>query len=71
MPEYIKRYNYSSLVVVIALVMYNIIKFNYNIIQVVITKIMAFDYNSLIIIINIIGLYLMLQKLSIEIRIKY
>jgi hypothetical protein len=71
MPEYIKRYNYSSLVVVIALVMYNIIKFNYNIIQVVITKIMAFNYNSLIIIINIIGLYLMLQKLSIEIRVKY
>jgi hypothetical protein len=69
MPEI--NYNFNSLYVCLVLIMYNIWKTNYEYINIIINKLYLLNYTSLIIIINVCGLYLILTKISFEINIKY
>jgi len=69
MPEI--NYNFNSLYVCLLLIIYNIWKTNYEYINIIINKLYLLNYTSLIIIINICGLYLILTKISFEINIKY
>ena len=69
MPEI--NYNFNSLYVSLLLIIYNIWKTNYEYINIIINKLYLLNYTSLIIIINVCGLYLILTKISFEINIKY
>jgi len=69
MPEI--NYNFNSLYISLLLIIYNIWKTNYEYINIIINKLYLLNYTSLIIIINICGLYLILTKISFEINIKY
>jgi hypothetical protein len=69
MPEI--NYNFNSLYVCLLLIIYNIWKTNYEYINIIINKLYLLNYISVIIIINICGLYLILTKISFEINIKY
>ena len=69
MPEI--NYNFNSLYVCLLLIIYNIWKTNYEYINIIVNKLYLLNYTSLIIIINICGLYLILTKISFEINIKY
>jgi hypothetical protein len=71
MPEFNHNYNFTSLYVCLLLIIYNIWKTNYEYINIIINKLYLLNYNSLVIIKNIYGLYLILSKLSFEINIKY
>jgi hypothetical protein len=71
MPEVIQNYNFNSLYVCLLLLVYNIWKNNYEYINIFLNKIYLLNYTSLFIVINIIGLYLFLKKLTFEINIKY
>jgi len=68
MPEI--NYNFNSLYVCLLLIIYNIWKTNYEYINIIVNKLYLLNYTSLIIIINICGLYLILTKISFEINIK-
>ena len=68
MPEI--NYNFNSLYVCLLLIIYNIWKTNYEYINIIVNKLYLLNYTSLIIIINIFGLYLILKKISFEINIK-
>jgi hypothetical protein len=70
MADFIKNYNFTSLYICLLLLLYNIWNSNYEIINIFLSKIYLFNYTSLIIIINVIGLYLFLIKFSFEINIK-
>ena len=71
MPEI--NYNFTSLYVCLLLVIYNIWKTNYDYINIniIMNKLYLLNYASIIIIINILGLLLILRKLSFEVNIKY
>ena len=71
MPEFIQNYNFNSLYICLLLFIYNIWKSNYEYINIILTKLYLLNYASLIIIINIIGLYLFLKNLSFEVNIKW
>jgi len=71
MPEVNQNYNFNSLYVCLLLLVYNIWKNNYEYINIFLNKIYLLNYTSLFIVINIIGLYLFLKKLTFEINIKY
>ena len=71
MPEFNQNFNFNSLYVCLLLLLYNIIRDNYNYIIIIYNKICLFNYYSLLIFINIFGLYLILNKLSFEINIKW
>lgn len=51
--------------------MYNIWKSNYDLINIILSKLYLFNYTSFMIVINIIGLYLFLKNLSFEVNIKW
>jgi len=70
MPDFIKNYNINSLYICLILFLYNIWKSNYEYINILFNKIYLLNYTSFIIVINIIGIYLFLKNLSIEINIK-
>ena len=70
MSEFIQNYNFNSLYVCLLLIIYNIWKTNYEYINIIVNKLYLLNYTSLIIIINICGLYLILTKISFEINIK-
>ena len=70
MPDFIKHYNINSLYICLILFLYNIWKSNYEYINILFNKIYLLNYTSFIIVINIIGIYLFLKNLSIEINIK-
>ena len=69
MPEI--NYNFNSLYVCLLIIIYNIWETNYDYINIIVNKLYLLNYTSLIIIINICGLYLILTKISFEINIKY
>ena len=69
MPEFVQ--NYNSLYICLLLFMYNVYKSNYEYINIIFNKLYLFNYISFIIIINIIGLYLLLKKISFEVTIKW
>lgn len=71
MPEYIQKYNFNMLYICILLIIYNIWKSNYEYINIILSKLYLINYMSLMIVINIIGLYLFLKKLSFEVNIKW
>lgn len=62
--------NFNCLYISLSLLLlYNIC--NYDNITIVLTKIYSFNYMSLLIIINIIGLYIFLKNLTLEVNIKW
>ena len=71
MPEI--NYNFNSLYVCLLLIIYNIWKTNYDYINIniIMNKLYLLNYTLIIIIINILGLFLILRKLSFEVNIKY
>ena len=71
MPEFIQNYNFNILYICLLLIMYNIWKSNYEYINIILNKLYLLNYTSLMIVINIIGLYLFLKNLSFEVKIKW
>ena len=71
MPELIQRYNFNSLYICALLLIYNVCKSNYYYINIIFSKIYLLDYNSVIIIINLLAVYLLLKNISFEINIKW
>jgi hypothetical protein len=69
MPEI--NYNFNSLYVCLLIIIYNIWETNYDYINIIINKLYLLNYTSLIIIINIYGLYLILTKISFEVNMKF
>lgn len=72
MPEFNQEYKFNSLYICILLVIciYNTWYSNYRLISLFLDKIYL-NYSTIIIIINIIGLYFILKKLTFEIKIKW
>jgi len=70
MPDFVQNYNINSLYICLLLLFYNIWKSNYEYINIIFSKIYLLNYTSFIIIINIIGLYLFLRNLSLEVNLK-
>ena len=71
MPDFIQNYNINGLYVCLLLFVYNIWKSNYEYINIILHKIYLLNYTSLIIVINIVGLYLFLKNLSLEVNINF
>ena len=71
MPEFIQNYNFNSLYICLLLLMYNIWKSNYEYINIILSNLYLLNYKSFMILINILGLYLFLKKLSFEVNIKW
>ena len=69
MPDLVKHYNINSLYICLLLLVYNIWKTNYEYIKIILHKLFLLDYTSIIILINIIGLYLFLKNVSLEVNI--
>ena len=69
MPEFIQNYNFNILYICLLLIMYNIWKSNYEYINIILNKLYLLNYTSLMIVINIIGLYLFLKNLSFKVNI--
>lgn len=70
MPEFNQKYNTNGVYLCVLLFVYNIWKSNYEYINIISQKIYLLNYTSVIIIINIIGLYLFLKNVSFEVNIK-
>lgn len=72
MPEFYQNYNFNSLYISLLLLVYNIVMYNYEYINIIFRNLYLLDYTSLIIIIiNIIGIYLFLNNLSFDLSIKF
>jgi hypothetical protein len=71
MPDFFQQYQFNSLSVCVLLLIYNIWKSNYEYFYLLWNKLILLDYTSLIIIINIIGIYLFLKNLTFEINIHF
>ena len=71
MTELRQTYNFNSLYVCLLLIIYNIWKTNYEYINIIVNKLYLLNYTSLIIIINIYGLYWILTKISFEVNMKF
>ena len=69
MPEI--NYNFNSLYICLLIIIYNIWETNYEYINIIVNKLYLLNYTSLIIIINIYGLYLILTKISFEVNMKF
>ncbi len=65
-----KNYNINSLYICLLIFIYNVYKYNYSFINDIFNKICLLNYTSLFIIINLIGLYLLLTKISFEVNVK-
>ena len=70
MPEFIQNYNFNSLYVCLLLILCNILRDNYSYILIIYNKFYLFNYYSLLIFINILGLYFILTKLTFEFNIR-
>jgi len=70
MPDYDKKYNFSALYICGLIFVYNVwSQYGYEYIHVMLRQIYILNYTSLIIIINIIGLYLLLKNIAFEVNI--
>ena len=69
MPEFNQNLNINSLYICLLLLFYNIYKSNYDYINIILNKIYLLNYTSFIIVLNIVGLYLFLKKVSFEVNI--
>jgi hypothetical protein len=70
MPEVNKTYNFDTMYIFGIILLYTIFTSNYEYIKLFISKIILFNYSSLLIFINIIGIYLFLKNISFEINLK-
>ena len=68
MPEVNKTYNFDTMYIFGIILLYTIFTSNYEYIKLFIRKIILFNYSSLLIFINIIGIYLFLKNISFEIN---
>jgi hypothetical protein len=71
MPDFIQNYNINSLYICLILLGYNIWKYNFEYINIILHKLYLLNYTSFIIIINLIAIYLFLKNLSLEVNIKF
>jgi hypothetical protein len=71
MPEVIQKYNFNILYMTLLVIIYNIWKSNYEYVNIILSKLYLLNYESLMILINIIGLYLFLKNVSFEVNIKW
>jgi hypothetical protein len=71
MPNFIQNYNINSFYICIILLLYNTYKSNFEYINIILYKLYLLNYTSIIIIINIIGLYLFLKNLTFEVNINF
>ena len=71
MPELIQNYNFNILYISLLIIIYNIWKSNYEYVNIILSKLYLLNYASLMILINIIGLYLFLKNVSFEVNIKW
>ena len=71
MPEVIQNYNFNILYMTLLVIIYNIWKSNYEYVNIILSKLYLLNYASLMIVINIIGLYLFLKNVSFEVNIKW
>ena len=71
MPEFIQTYNINSVYICLLLLVYNIWKSNYECINLIANKLYLFNYTSFIIAINLIGVYLFLKNVSLELSVKW
>jgi hypothetical protein len=70
MPVFNQTYNLNSLYLCLLLILYDIWKTNNDYINMFLNKIYLLNYTSIIIIINVLGLILILRKLSFGISVK-
>jgi hypothetical protein len=71
MPELVKNYSINIVYLLLLAFMYNMYKYNYEYVHIFLTKLSLLNHTSLIIVINILGLYLFLNRLSFEINIRW
>lgn len=71
MPELVQNYNINIVYLLLLTFMYNMYKYNYEYVHIFLTKLSLLNHTSLIIVINILGLYLFLKRLSFEINIRW
>ena len=71
MPELVQNYSINIVYMFLFLLMYNMYKYNYEYVHIFLIKLSLLNHTSLIIIINILGLYLFLKRLSFEINIRW
>ena len=64
MPEFIQNYNFNILYISLLVIIYNIWKSNYEYVNIILSKLYLLNYASIMIVINIIGLYLFLKNVS-------
>ena len=64
MPELIQNYNFNILYISLLIIIYNIWKSNYEYVNIILSKLYLLNYASIMIVINIIGLYLFLKNVS-------
>jgi hypothetical protein len=69
MPELNKNYNINSFYICLLLIIYNLWSSNHSYINIILNKLYLLNYTSLMIVINLVGLYLFLKNLSFEINI--
>jgi len=69
MTDFIKTYNLNSLYITLLLLVYNIWNTNSYYMTIILHKIYLLNFTSLIIITNIIGLFIFLNRLSIEVNV--
>ena len=67
MPEYIQEYNFNSVYMSIILLIASYSNYKYYV-DVLLSNIYLLNYTSLLIIINIICVYIMLTKITIEVK---
>lgn len=70
MTDLNQDYNLNSLCILMIIFLYNVYQSNYYYFHLILNKILLLNYTSLFIIINIIGIYILLKNLTIEINIK-
>ena len=70
MPELNNTYNFDSMYIIGIMLLNCVFTSNFEYIKLFISKIMLFNYSSLIIFINITGIYLFLKNISFEINFK-
>jgi len=70
MPDFIQNYNINSLYICCILLLYNAWKYNFEYINIILHKLYLLNYTSVIILINVVGLYYFLKNVSFEVNIK-
>jgi hypothetical protein len=71
MLEIVQNYSINIVYLLLLAFMYNMYKYNYEYLHIFLIKLSLLNHTSLIIVINILGLYLFLKNLSFEINIRW